>query len=110
MTTVTIYHNEHPDHWFGYQAGHPVREVFRYEDPTGAEVSAVEVADAAFRLFNAPPELLERREAAIAARYRAAELRSLSKGDLVHVGDTWLACESVGWAEVEPPTVAGGTP
>ena len=32
--------------------------------------------------------------------------RSLSTGDLVRLGDRWFFCATVGWTEVEPPTLA----
>jgi hypothetical protein len=84
-----------------------LRQVFSYEIPTTSDAYAL--ADEAFAAFNAPLELLNPTYRAIAEAYRAAGNRSLSVGDVLRIGDTWLACASAGWVELEsaPVEVSG---
>lgn len=99
MSHVTVYFNLHTDHFFGYEPGHPVRQVFSYEAPSTSDLMGL--ADEAFGAFNAPYELLAEPYRVVAEQYRAAGNRSLSVGDVLKVDDTWLACASAGWVKLE---------
>jgi hypothetical protein len=100
---VTIYFNTHPDHFLGYEPGHSLQRVFSYTAPTTSEL--FRLADEAFHAFNAPPELVLPVYRDIAKDYRAAGLRSLSVGDLLRVGHSWLACAATSWiALAEAPS------
>lgn len=96
---VIVYFNTHPNHFLGYEHGHPVRQVFRYEAPEPDEPRVL--ADEAFRAFNAPRELVSQAYRAITDKYRAAGLRSFSVGDVLQVDGIWLACAAADWVELE---------
>jgi hypothetical protein len=95
LPSVTVYFNTHPDHFLGYEHGHPLRRVYSYEAPTSSGL--FQLADEAFHAFNAPPELVMPVYCPIAEAYRAARLRSLSIGDVLQVDDSWLACAATSW-------------
>jgi hypothetical protein len=96
--TVTIWHNvafddqgRHTAMLDGYQPGDPVVRVFAYQaDPAGR--SPEEVADEAFDTFNDHPR--DPDGADLACAYYGRRLRSLSKGDVVVVGEVALAVAS----------------
>lgn len=74
--------------------------VFEYETELEGEAAAEE----AYRMFNAPIEFLEGRQADICLDYRSKRNRSLSVGDVVTVGKIYnrrefLCCGS-GWKEI----------
>jgi hypothetical protein len=75
----------------------PHTEVFNYE----SELTGEPAADEAFALFNMPDESLpsERRE--LVSQYRLKRLRSLSVGDIVHVGEEQFYCDSFSWKLLE---------
>lgn len=93
---VRIYINEDQTgrHWFGYLPGDPLVEAIEYVVRKNAEPYVV--AEAAFEEFNIG---MTRR----AQSYRTAGNRSLSMGDVIKVGDEWLACIVVGWESIEKP-------
>jgi hypothetical protein len=100
---VVVYFNVHPDHFLGYEYGHPLQKAFEYDAPTGSEL--FRLAEEAFNAFNAPGELVLPDYRAIAESYRAAGNRSLSVGDVLRVGHSWLACASTSWiALAEEPS------
>jgi hypothetical protein len=122
---ITVYHDLHSDAGFGlnqvftregkqYQPrSHPLVAVFRFDDselPDPDETRPTVIADMIYRCFNvgndpafAGSGVMAEREMALAWRYRARRLRSLSKGDVLRFGDrTWLACGSY-WDAVEEP-------
>jgi hypothetical protein len=102
--TVTIWHNvafddqgRHTAMLDGYQPGDPVVRVFAYQaDPAGR--SPEEVADEAFDTFNDHPRDSDGADLAFA--YYGRRLRSLSKGDVVVVGEVALAVAGMGWTPV----------
>jgi hypothetical protein len=100
-TTVVVHFDTHEDHWGGYVPGHPLAEVFTYD--TAVSADPLEIAEDASRMFNAPPEILDEVQRTIASAYRSQRIRSLSVGDVLRVGEVWLACERAGFAEIEPP-------
>jgi len=103
--TVSIWHNVtrdsegRPTGYFGFNPGDSMVRVFTYQAPADGR-PAEAVAEEAFEAFNADPELLTGRQLELAIRYRNRALRSLSRGDLVVVGEVALACERAGWAPV----------
>jgi hypothetical protein len=104
MITVTIWHNvaheagqgRHIAMVDGYRPGDPMVCVFTYEaDPAGGPET---VAEDAFGIFNGHPRRAS--DADLARAYYQRELRSLSKGDVVVVGEVPLAVASAGWVLV----------
>lgn len=123
-TNVTVYFNEHPDHFWGYQKGHVLRQVFVYTAEDGQDPETI--ADLAFHWFNAPPEVLDPElvtpGTGLVTRYREAGNRSLSAGDVLRIapdwpgntgedpsGTMWLACAlPADWTMLDHhPTVLG---
>lgn len=108
MPDVVIWHNigtdfagRHLAMMDGYQEGHPLVPVYRYV----AVGDPVSVANQAFHVFNVGDDPDFGTPDPDAQRYRALKNRSLSVGDVVQVGDTWLACALDGWTEVPAPEV-----
>jgi hypothetical protein len=104
MITVTIWHNvaldgqgHHTGMLEGYQPGDPVVRVFTYQAaPVG---SPEEIAEEAFGICNGHPR--DARGQHLARRYYQRELRSLSAGDVVAVGEVALAVgRPAGWTPV----------
>jgi hypothetical protein len=103
MITVTIWHNvtldgqgHHTGMLEGYQPGNPVVRVFTYQ--TAPAGSPEETAEEAFAICNGHPR--DARGEDLARRYYQRELRSLSVGDVVAVGEARLAVGRVGWTLV----------
>jgi hypothetical protein len=104
MITVTIWHNvasdahgRHTATLDGYQPGNPMVRVFAYHaDPAGR--SPETIAEEAFAICNGHPGDAGGRD--LSRRYYQRELRSLSKGDVVAVGEVPLAVASAGWKPV----------
>ncbi len=96
---VFVYFNLHPNHFSDYEHDHSLKKVFSYTAPEEGEPQTL--ADQAFRAFNAPPELIPETYREIVNNYRTVGLRSLSIGDALRVGETWLACAATGWIELE---------
>jgi len=104
MITVTIWHNAARDGdgrptgmLDGYQPGDQVVRVFTYQaDPAGR--APEEIAEEAFAICNGHPGDPGGEE--LARRYYERELRSLSVGDVVAVGEAGLAVGRVGWTPV----------
>lgn len=117
----TILHNISRDASFGlnqvfdrndrhYEArSHELVKVFEFEasdliDPD-VELPPAAFADVVFRAFNVghePGYYQDEREHALAVKYRARRLRSLSVGDvLICEGGHILACDSIGWFAVD---------
>ena len=92
--------------------GDPDEVVFSYFDKRSGNLADTNklAAERAYRMFNAPLELLYDEDALIAIAYRTQNLRSLSVGDIVEVHhpsvrspQRWV-CEPSGWkrSELEP--------
>jgi hypothetical protein len=106
MTTITvaIFHNvardEHDRHTgmhAGYQPGDPMVRVFTYQtDPAGHIPE--QIAEEAFAICNGHPR--DAHGQSLARRYYQRELRSLSVGDIVAVGEVGLAVDRFGWTLV----------
>jgi hypothetical protein len=101
VITVTIWHNvardaegRHIAMLDGYRPGDPVVAVFTYQaDPAGR--TAERIADEAFAICNGHPRDAHGYD--LARRYYERELRSLSVGDIVAVGEVPLAVGRIGW-------------
>jgi hypothetical protein len=101
MNTVTIWHNAARDGegrptgmLDGYRPGNPVVRVFAYQaNPAGR--APEQIAEEAFAICNGHPRDAD--GADLARRYYERELRSLSVGDVVAVGEAGLAVGRVGW-------------
>ena len=104
MITVTIWHNvaadaqgRHTAMLDGWQPGDPMVRVFAYRaDPAGR--SAEMIAEEAFAICNGHPDDAGGED--LAGRYYQRELRSLSVGDVVAVGEVPLAVARAGWKPV----------
>jgi hypothetical protein len=84
----------------GYRPGDPMVRVFTYQaDP--ADRSPEAVAEEAFAICNGHPGNAHGEE--LSRRYYHRELRSLSVGDLVAVGEVPLAVAKAGWTPVTGP-------
>lgn len=102
--TVTIWHNVARDRHDrptgmleGYQPGDPAVRVFTYQaDPAGR--TPEEIAEEAFAICNGHPR--DARGEDLARRYYERELRSLSVGDVVAVGEVPLAVGRADWSPV----------
>lgn len=102
--TITIFHNIARDQHGrptgmldGYQPGNPVVRVFAYQ--AGAAGRAPEaMAEDTFAICNGHPYDAGGEE--LSRRYYARELRSLSVGDVVAVGEAALAVARAGWTPV----------
>jgi len=117
VTKIRIFHNVSADAIFGLNRvfdpaaeghvrraatgeRHPLVPVFEYEAPGDPATDTERLLHSAFELFNVghDPDFGVPDPTALA--YRARKLRSVSKGDVVQVGDNAYACESRGWAAV----------
>jgi len=102
--TVTIWHNvavddqgRHTAVLDGYQPGDPMVRVFTYQaGPAGRDPE--QIAEEAFAICNGHPADTAGEE--LSRRYYGRELRSLSKGDVVVIGEVALAVASAGWDPV----------
>ncbi len=104
MITVTVFHNVARDGHGrpagmldGYQPSDPVVRVFTYQaDPAGRDPE--QIAEDAFAICNGHPRDADGED--LSRRYYGRELRSLSKGDVVAVGEIGLAVARAGWTPV----------
>lgn len=114
--TVQILHNVTTDEagratgWtLGYRRGDQLARVLTYSAPAKEPTAMCEDA---FRIFNVDPEHLAEEERALATQYRAHQVRSLSMGDVVVIGETAWACARFGWENVSLTSsqISGHTP
>jgi hypothetical protein len=80
----------------GWKPGQPLVRVFTTTVEYAQPKPASQIAEFMFAYFNADAG----QGCALTDEYRARKLRSLSVGDVVQVGDEWLACASMGFTEV----------
>jgi hypothetical protein len=101
--TVSIWHHLAFPHDFlsGWKPRHPVVKVFAYVIPAEQALHPDTVLEQAFTTFNVGEDTR-------AGEYRARGLRSLSKGDVVTIGEVAWACASTGWEQIATITVADG--
>jgi len=72
------------------------KKVFSYTSTLSGESAANE----AFKIFNAPVEVLSYKERILNNSYRKNKIRSFSVGDVVQVNDSYFYCDSFGWEEI----------
>lgn len=93
--TVKVYLNDGEDHFWGFDPEKAeLTMVMSFDlDLQGAlnEMYMHQILEMCFEEFNVGET------SAIAKRWRAKLLRSLSKGDVVVVGESAFVCDSVGW-------------
>ena len=119
LHVIAVYHNT--DNPFRpYEPGHELTQVISCWRHLNA--TAEEIADWAYRVFNADLDQLETNRARpggendflIAGMYRLLTLRSLSVGDVLAIttrGETtWLACDPLGWRPIDTPAHLTGGP
>ncbi|HEY2261236.1 MAG TPA: hypothetical protein VGI96_01275 [Streptosporangiaceae bacterium] len=102
--TVSLWHNiatdahDRPAGMLdGYQPGHPMVRVFTYQaDPAGQSPEAI--AEQAFAIGNGHPADTAGQE--LSRRYYQRQLRSLSVGDVVTIGEAPLAVARAGWTRL----------
>jgi hypothetical protein len=103
--TISIWHNvardaqgRHTGFLDGFTPGDEMVKVFTYEMESAGR-SVEEIAEQAFAMFNDAPSGSEAAE--LARQYRARQLRSLSVGDIVTVGEAPLTVERFGFAPLK---------
>lgn len=102
--TITIWHNvatdghgRHTGMLDGYQPGNPMVRVFSYQaDPVGRLPE--DIAEETFAICNGHPR--NDCPEALTRRYYHRELRSLSVGDVVAVGEAAFAVAGAGWKPI----------
>ena len=104
--TVTVYLNDGPYQFFGFDPSGParLRLVARFGVELAAHVPtdhlAAGVLEIVFEQLN-----IDRPQHRWARDYRAVGYRSLSVGDVVAVGETAWACAAVGWQPLSTEAV-----
>jgi hypothetical protein len=93
---VKIYTNDGEDHFYGFRndfANSPELTMVHKFDLEVPVIDVHQILDWCFTEFNVG-------DGEHAKAYRAKRLRSLSVGDVVVVGESAWACESVNWSPV----------
>jgi hypothetical protein len=107
VLTVSIWHNVtrdaagRPTGYDGYRAGDEMVRVFAYDIPAGGRDLAGTAEDA-FAIGNGAPGLTGP-AAALAARYAQRQLRSVSAGDVIVIGEAALIVARAGWLPLPGP-------
>lgn len=93
--TVKVYLNEniHESFLRGYAPGDPLRLAASWDQSIPSDIAAL--LEHVFDELNVDEPTTD-----WAWYYRAQRNRSLSKGDVVSIGETAWSCESVGWKQV----------
>jgi hypothetical protein len=107
VLTVSIWHNVtrdaggRPAGYDGYRAADEMVRVFAYDIPAdGRDLAGT--AEDAYAIGNAAPGLTGQ-AAALAARYAQRQLRSVSVGDVVVIGEAAPAVARAGWLPLPGP-------
>jgi hypothetical protein len=101
--TVSVWHNVtrdsagRPTGYFGFTPGDLMVKVFTYDTQTRGR-HAEDIAEDAFAAFNDFPR--DGEGEALARRYRARRLRSVSCGDMITVGEAALIVERAGFSHL----------
>ena len=99
--TVSVWHNVtrdsagRPTGYFGFTAGDQMVKVFTYYTQARGR-HPEDIAEDAFAAFNDHPADAEGQ--ALACQYRARRLRSVSRGDMITVGEAALIVERAGFS------------
>jgi hypothetical protein len=112
---IVAYHNT-DSRFLPYEPDHALTMVLSHWRNLPTETSPEDIADWAYRVFNADLDDLESRRGQagggeldflLACTYRLLRRRSLSTGDVIAIirddTTTFLACESTGWRPVPRP-------
>jgi len=109
--TTTVYLNEGGDHFFGFNTHAPARlhQAAHFDleilDQAPADAVVPGALEIVFEQLNIP-----RPQHAWALHYRLAGHRSLSVGDVVMLGETAWACDSVGWTPISADELRAAIP
>ncbi len=101
--TVSVWHNVtrdgagHATGYFGFTPGDLMVKVFTYSTQVRGR-HAEDIAEDAFAAFNDFPRDSESQ--ALARQYRARRLRSVSRGDVITVGEAALIVERAGFSHL----------
>jgi hypothetical protein len=101
--TVSVWHNVardsagRPTGYFGFTPGDPMVKVFTYDTQVRG-CHAEDIAEDAFAAFNDFPRDSEGQ--ALARQYRARRLRSVSRGEMITVGEAALIVERAGFSHL----------
>jgi hypothetical protein len=101
--TVSVWHNVtrdsagRPTGYFGFTPGDLMVKVFTYDTQVRGR-HAEDIAEDAFAAFNDFPRDSEGQ--ALARQYRARRLRSVSRGDMITVGEAALIVERAGFSHL----------
>jgi hypothetical protein len=119
---IVAYHNT-DSQFLPYEPEHALTMVLSHWRNLPAETSPEDIADWAYRVFNADLDDLESRRVQggggeldflLACTYRLLGRRSLSTGDVIAIvrddTTTFLACEVTGWRPVPRPENRTGQP
>lgn len=114
MKNATVYHNiatdsraRHVAMVSGYQSGHPLVPVLRFDAPKDLS-DDLRICEYAFTRFNVGDDITFRTPDPLAMQYLQRGNRPMSVGDVVHLRDgtqwsKWYACTSMGFLPVEEP-------
>jgi len=101
--TVSVWHNVtrdgagRPTGYFGFTPGDLMVKVFTYDTQVRGR-HAEDIAENAFAAFNDFPRDSEGQN--LARQYRARRLRSVSRGDVITVGEAALIVERAGFSHM----------
>jgi hypothetical protein len=101
MVTVSVWHNVTrdgaglPSGYFGFNPGDQMVKVFTYHTQARGR-HPEDIAEDAFAAFNDFPRDGEGQD--LARQYRARRLRSVSRGDMITVGEAALIVERAGFS------------
>jgi hypothetical protein len=100
---VSVWHNVtrdsagRPTGYFGFSPGDQMVKVFSYHTQARGR-HPEDIAEDAFAAFNDHPANAEGQ--ALARQYRARQLRSVSRGDMITVGQAALIVERAGFSRL----------
>lgn len=105
---IKIYLNDGEDHFFGFKnqfANSPELTMVHEFEVTETELAWVNGPITKDKMMQALEWVWVELnhpwpESALAKQYRAKQLRSLSVGDVVAIGEMAFACESAGWEKI----------
>jgi len=100
--SVTVYLNEGRNRFWKYEPGDQLDQVLAIEMDLPVDRNVLTLLEILFEQLN-----VDEPRAEWAKEYRRRRNRSLSVGDVVVLGETAWACQSVGWVQVRLPARLG---
>jgi hypothetical protein len=97
--TVTVYLNDGPHSFFGFNRTAQLRPVAQFELALAEHLRGQHLVEAALELIFEQLNI-DTPEHPWALKYRLSAHRSFSVGDVVAVGETAFACEPTGWTVI----------